>query len=120
MAVSIEEIRRMAALAHLRLAEAEAARMARDMSSILEYMAVLGAVDLDVEPPGGTLRGEDPAGPGDARSDGPDDPSTPPPLRPDTLARLPSEFAPDWRDSFFVVPRLPAVTGRAEGSNPSP
>lgn len=111
MTVSIREIRRIAALARLRLEPEEAERLARDMSSILDHVAVLGRAAeplAGVEVPGG--RGES-ARPGgedarEAAAAAPERETAPDPLA-EPLARL----APDWREGFFVVPRLPGVAG---------
>ena len=112
MAVSIEEIRYMAALARLRLREGEAERMARDMSSILEYMAVLGAVDFEAEPVPRSLRGA--ARPADEDSGAAREPSSGLEARPDPLALPLSRLAPEWKDGLFLVPRLPGVAGRPD------
>ena len=118
--VSIREIHRIAALARLRLEPGEAERMARDMSSILEHMAVLGEVTaLEPSPASGVPRtedaawprSEDPGGTGSAAEGGE--------TMPDPLERPLSHMAPDWRDGFFVVPRLPGVAG-SSGKRDSP
>lgn len=108
--VSIREIHRIAALARLRLEEGEAERMAREMSSILEHMAVLAEVAVEAAPTPGVPRGkssprpgEDSGGTGSATLEGE--------ATPDSLERPLSRMAPDWRDGFFVVPRLPGVAG---------
>ena len=56
--VTIEEIQRIATLARVRLEQGEAKRMARDMSSILEHMAVLGGVAPEPAPTSGVPQGE--------------------------------------------------------------
>ena len=109
MTVTIQEIRRIAALARLRLGRGEAERLARDVSSILDHMAVLGAATLEpVTSPGVPDSGAS------ARPDGEDSDEARPPSRetvPDPLARPLSRLAPDWREGLFVVPRLPGVAG---------
>ena len=101
----------MAALARLRLDPEEAERMARDMSSILEYMAVLGAVAPEPEP---APRDREEAVRSDgARAERARQPSGRGRADPDRLALPPSRFAPEWKEGFFVVPRLPGVAGRA-------
>ena len=110
MAVSTQEVRHIARLARLCLDEDEVECMARDMSSILEFIAVLGGRTLEVEAPDDPPPGGEPAhraGPGD-------DLDTTAETRSDPLARPPSRFAPAWKDGFFVVPRLPGVAGRPE------
>jgi aspartyl-tRNA(Asn)/glutamyl-tRNA(Gln) amidotransferase subunit C len=49
--ITAEQVRRVAELANLALTEGEIARMAQDMSGILDYMEVLNTVDTSgVEP----------------------------------------------------------------------
>ncbi len=49
--VSVEEVRRVAELAHLELSPEEAGQMLKDLNAILEYVAELNAVDTrGVEP----------------------------------------------------------------------
>ncbi len=112
MTVSIRQIRHMAALARLRLDPEEAERMARDMSSILEYMAVLGAVALEPEPSPDSSGRDDSVHSGGAPTGRASQPSARGKAEPDPLASPPSAFSPDWRDGYFVVPRLPVVSGR--------
>ena len=51
MALSVEEVRRIAALARLRLEPGEEARLAGELSAILEYVRQLEALDVSgVEP----------------------------------------------------------------------
>ena len=119
--VTMEEIHRIAALARLRLEPGEAERMARDMSSILEHMAVLGGAALEPAPGlGGVPRSE-----GGARPGGEDSPRADPRAEadeatPDPLRRPLSSLAPDWREGFFVVPRLPGVAGASGERDGSP
>lgn len=91
----------MAALARLRLEPEEAARLTGDLNSILEHVAALREVSVEGVEAEGVLEGPAPvrdAEPG-----------------PDPLFRPPSSFAPDWREGFFTVPRLPAVDGGSTG-----
>lgn len=96
MAVTPDEVRRAAALARLRLDEAEVAEMAAQLGSILEHVRALGGAEA------GDLEGfaVAPTGAGPLRGD-----STPA----DLLHRSPDMLAPAWEDGFFVVPRLPAL-----------
>lgn len=49
--IEIDEVRRIAALSRLQLTEAECARMAGELSAILDYMNLLGEADTNgVEP----------------------------------------------------------------------
>jgi len=51
MALSIEEVRRIAALARLRLEPEEAGRLAGELSAILDYVRLLEELDVSrVEP----------------------------------------------------------------------
>ena len=118
--VTVQEIRRIAALARLRLEQGEARRMARDMSSILEHMTVLGEIAPEPAPTSGVPRGESSTRPlGDA-SDGGGVPAEEGETMPDPLERPLSRIAPDWRDGLFVVPRLPGVAGAPGERDGSP
>lgn len=92
MSISLEEVRHIAGLARLGLDEAQAAAIATELSSILAHMEVLARVDL-------AGVSADAAG------------QRPMPLRRDVgppipLSRPPNDFAPSFRDGFFLVPRL--------------
>jgi aspartyl-tRNA(Asn)/glutamyl-tRNA(Gln) amidotransferase subunit C len=98
VAVSREEIRRIAALAELSVDDRTAAELEIQLTRILDYVAQLET--LDAGPPGGS-----------------DDRAVA--LRPDVvgsdpLVRPPRDFAPALRDGLFVVPRL-AQTGGGAG-----
>ncbi len=90
MAIPPEEVRRVAALARLEIPEDRLDRVARELSAVLEYAAVLRNLDLaGCEPssfaPGGVpLRADEPAA-GLARED--------------ALA-----MAPEAEEGFFLVP----------------
>ncbi len=51
MALTMEEVRKVALLARLRLDDAELERMQQQLSSILDYMQVLQEVDVADVPP---------------------------------------------------------------------
>ncbi len=51
MALTMDEVRKVALLARLRLEEAEAERMQQQLSSILDYMQMLQEVDITDVPP---------------------------------------------------------------------
>jgi aspartyl-tRNA(Asn)/glutamyl-tRNA(Gln) amidotransferase subunit C len=51
MALTIDEVRKVAALARLRLSDEELERMQQQLSSILDYMQVLQEVDVTDVPP---------------------------------------------------------------------
>ncbi len=115
--VTEAEIRRIAALARLRLGRGEVERMARDMSSILEHMAVLeeARVDPASGAPGDDATRTDAGASADAGP--PADGAEP---TPDPLRRPISRMAPDWRDGFFVVPRPPGVGDAPNDPDGSP
>lgn len=92
MSISLDEVRHIAGLARLGLDDAQAAAIAVELSSILAHMEVLARVDLAEVP-------------ADA------EPQRAMPLRRDAgppipLSQPPADFAPSFRDGFFVVPRL--------------
>jgi aspartyl-tRNA(Asn)/glutamyl-tRNA(Gln) amidotransferase subunit C len=91
------DLLRVARLAELEVPEADAGELAAQLDRIVEYVAQLGDLGLDPGPPFIP-------GPGSA------------PLRPDIvdpipLARPPADLAPDFREGFFVVPRLAGMEG---------
>jgi len=99
MSVNREEVRRIAELARLRLDDATVDRITRELNGILDHMETLDQVDASgvVEP---------------VRL--PDEPVAfrDPELLPDPLEEgAPGDRAPDWREGFFLVPRLPALEG---------
>jgi len=93
VAVTLDDVRHIAALARLGLSDDRAASLVAELNTILEHMDVLSKVDTTgIEPF---------AGIGAAGL----------PLRPDVgppipLARERDAFAPSMRDGFFLVPRL--------------
>ena len=91
MAVTPEDVRRVATLARLRLDEGDVEAMTRQLNSILEHVDELEKVQL----PGDM--GDAPDGRAPLR---PDDPAA------DPLARPPEDLAPGWQEGFFTVPRL--------------
>ena len=93
MSVSREEVLRIAQLAELDVDEEALPTLAEQMSRILDYVAQLSAV-----PANGGLR---PFVPGpDAIRFRVDE------VTPSGLAFGPDEFAPDFKEGFFVVPKL--------------
>ena len=98
MSVSREDVLKIAELAELKVDEEGVAELVEQMSRILEYIAQLGAaVGAD---------GARPFIPGpDAVRFRPDE------VKPIPLAFGPDEFAPAFREGFFLVPKL----GQFEG-----
>lgn len=97
MTVDRDEVKRIAQLARLRLDIDEAGRLTGELNQILEHIRTLEEADVSqvegqtgIPRPSGSFR--------------------PPELPPDGLpAGAPGNHAPDWREGYFVVPRLPAV-----------
>ncbi len=93
MAVTIHDVRHVAALARLGLTDERAASLVQEMNTILGHMDALSAVDTDgIEGVAGVGAGGLPV-----RAD------SGPPL---PLARSLDAFAPSFRDGFILVPRL--------------
>jgi aspartyl-tRNA(Asn)/glutamyl-tRNA(Gln) amidotransferase subunit C len=94
VAVTIDDVRHVAALARLGLGDERAAALVQELNGILAHMAVLQAVKTEGHP--------EVAGVGGAGT----------PLREDVggksdpLAVAPHAYAPQMRDGFFLVPRL--------------
>ena len=93
MAVTIDDVRHIAALARLGLSDDRARTLVEELNTILRHMDVLSKVDtagieevVGVGASGAPLRSD--AGP------------------PIPLARPIESFAPAMRDGFFLVPRL--------------
>ncbi|HEX7089758.1 MAG TPA: Asp-tRNA(Asn)/Glu-tRNA(Gln) amidotransferase subunit GatC [Longimicrobiales bacterium] len=94
MAVSREDVLKIAALARLRLTPEEVERFAAQLGTILDHIGVLGEVEE------AALPAEPVEWPAPLREDG---------GHPDPLALPPRELAPAWEEGFFAVPRLPAL-----------
>lgn len=93
MAVTLEDVRHVAALARLGMTDERAAALVSELNTILGHMDALSRVETD--------RLEPVAGVGAVGL----------PLRSDSgpalsLSREPKEFAPSMRDGFLLVPRL--------------
>ncbi len=93
MAVTIDDVRHIAALARLGLSDEHAQSLVRELNTILEHMDVLSRVDTE--------------GVDDAEGNG----ARAMPLRADVgppipLGRAREEIAPRMQDGFFLVPRL--------------
>jgi len=93
VAVTIDDVRHIAALARLGLTDERAQSLVRELNTILEHMDVLSRVDTD----------------GVQEVDGIGAAGLP--LRPDAGPPIPldaprEKIAPRMRDGFFLVPRL--------------
>lgn len=101
MPIDSDAVKRIAKLAHLALDDAEVASMAKELSAILAYVEAIREVDLDgVEPLAIAAERSDPL-----REDDP--------AACDPLLDPPQALAPEWRDGFFLLPRLPALDAEA-------
>lgn len=99
MAVSKDEVERLAELARLRFEGAEAERLVLDLTAIFGHMEILHGVDLSAAT-AATAAAEMAEGSAPFRESE---------QAADALHASPECFAPEWRDDFFVVPRLPGV-----------
>ena len=91
MAMEPDEIRRIAELARLELADGELERTARELSSILDFAATLRGLDLERCEPSAFAPTESPL-----REDACDDRR----LSPEQATAA----APETEDGFFIVP----------------
>ncbi len=106
MSVTEDEVRRIAALARIRLDSEELERLRGELNGILDHVESLLEVDVsEVEAqehpdPASDREPSSPSGPG--RSEGmlPPDPLTP---------GAPGDQAPEWSEGFFLVTRLPGL-----------
>ncbi|MEJ2502038.1 MAG: aspartyl/glutamyl-tRNA amidotransferase subunit C [Gemmatimonadota bacterium] len=110
MAVSPEEVRRVAALARLRLDPGAVEALAADLSSVLRHVDALAAVEGG-EAPGPAVA---PGPPGVDSGLRPDEPGA------DPLARPPVDFAPELLDGLFTLPRVPSHPGAAAPDDADP
>ena len=93
MAVTVDDVRHIALLARLGIDDARAATLVQELNGILSHMNALQKVNtanVQAAPTGAPEKM---------------------PLRPDVLApialhRARADFAPQYRDGFFLVPRL--------------
>jgi aspartyl-tRNA(Asn)/glutamyl-tRNA(Gln) amidotransferase subunit C len=100
VAVSLDDVRHIAALARLGLADDRAQALTAELNTILGHMDALSRVDTS-----GVADDERSAGM-PLREDA---------LPPDALARGPEQFAPSVRDGLLLVPRL--ATHESEGES---
>ena len=101
MSLDVEEVRRIAELARLRLSAAEEARFASQLSEIVDYIDQLSAFSAEAAP----LDDSEPEGAGDAN----DVPAEGLPLLDDFLDNAPASL-----DRFLLVPQVKATPGGAE------
>jgi len=106
MSVSRDDVKHIAALARLALAEERIPELVDQLNGILAHMDVLR--DLDTSAAAAASADSAPA-------------RKAPPLRADAGPPLPlatarEAFAPSMRDGFFIVPRLATHEDEAEGA----
>jgi aspartyl-tRNA(Asn)/glutamyl-tRNA(Gln) amidotransferase subunit C len=95
--ITPEDLARIARLAELDIGEADLTRLAGELDGIVAYVGQLTSLAASDDrpaaghPEGVALR--------DDRVD------------PIPLDRPPADFAPEFQDGFFLVPRLPAMDG---------
>lgn len=99
MSIDRAEVLSIARLARLSLTDAEVDGLTADLGGILDHMQELADASLE-------------------EADRANEASSAAPLRedqvaPDALHRHPEQIAPDWREGFFVVPRLAALDDSA-------
>jgi aspartyl-tRNA(Asn)/glutamyl-tRNA(Gln) amidotransferase subunit C len=88
--ITVDEARRIAALAHLSMDDGALSKMADEMTRILTYVDQLASANT-----GGVGGAEEPLTP--MRDDEP---------RPSLDRELVAKNAPDWADGFFRVPKV--------------
>ncbi len=99
MTLSRDGVRQLAALAELAVEEADLDRLTAQIDRIVEYVGQLSAVTATLDAGG--------FHPGPAEVRLRDDV-----VRSTALTHPPAEFAPDFREGFFVVPKLAGLGGR--------
>lgn len=104
MSVDLDEVRHIAALARLGIPQDRLAVLANELSGILAHMAVLQRVD--------TKGAKDST----AATQTPWREDHGPPIR---LLRPIGTFAPEFRDGFFIVPRLETHGGQSAADGAS-
>ncbi|HSJ31172.1 MAG TPA: hypothetical protein VK933_07045 [Longimicrobiales bacterium] len=100
-----EEVRAVARLARLSFTDAELEHMAGDLRDVLalaQELRTIAASPAAGDADGASATGENADAGEDVAKLRADVPGA------DPLAMPPSYLAPDWRDGFFAVPRLPA------------
>ncbi len=96
MTITAEDLARLARLAELDVPTGEAERLARQLDGIVAYVGQLETLGGSPAAPAGGIEGAT------LREDR---------IDPILLDRPPADIAPEFRDGFFLVPRLPAMDG---------
>lgn len=105
MAVTREDVVKVAKLANIAVDETKLDALAHELSSILGHMEELGKVDTERVLPAEGL------GSGGQRLRADHGPS-------DALVSAPATFTPEMRDGFLIVPRLATHEGSPEQRSP--
>lgn len=105
VSVDPDEVRRIAGLARLRLADEEVVRLTHELNGILLHVRGLGTVAE-----GGAEPADEGYATGARAATRPDERG-----EPDALGAGPAALAPRWADGFFLVPPPPGVHGEGEG-----
>lgn len=101
MSLDPREVEKIAELARIELGEDEIAKLTVDCLAILDHFKVVRRIDLADVDPTGAVESSTPL-----REDRVDF---------DRLERSLELIAPDWREGYFVVPRLPAMDSEVVG-----
>jgi aspartyl-tRNA(Asn)/glutamyl-tRNA(Gln) amidotransferase subunit C len=100
MTIDRTTIEKVMKLARLELDDTEIERLTRDCQAILGYFEVIRELDRGGVPPAGALERAAPL-----REDLADA---------DPLERPVEAMAPEWRDGYFLLPRLAAMDAEVE------
>lgn len=95
--VTVEDVERVAELAHLELAPEETGRMLRDLNAILDYVAELNELDTSGVAPLAQVGGLENAGAAQSRADR---------LEPSLKRAAVMSQAPETDQAFFKVPKV--------------
>ena len=95
--VTVDEVERVAELAHLKLTSEETGRMLKDLNAILDYIAELNEVDTQRIAPLAQVSELSQAGPAAPRPDE---------LRPSLDRAVVMAGAPETNGAFFKVPKV--------------
>ena len=95
MSIEPRDLEKVSDLARLELSPEELRTLVDDCKAILDHFDEIRQLDLTGVEPGGTLETEAPLREDVEASD--------------PLELPPERFAPEWREGFFVLPRLSAL-----------
>ena len=95
MSIEPRDLQELSELARLELSDEQLRNLVEDCRAILDYFDEIRQLDVTEVEPSGVGKAGAPL-----REDVED---------PDPLELPPESFAPEWREGFFVLPRLPAL-----------